>query len=98
MTLNTQVLANQVSTPNTAENNVNRLAYHPQKQILDLGGSAALPFLRHILASDVAQSTAPGMGLQTRLRPGDADFEVNITVYYFSELAFRIIADSQHPQ
>lgn len=98
MTLNTPVLENQVSALNTTEKKVNRLAYHPQKQILDLGGSAALPFLRHILASDVAQLTAPGMGLQTRLRPGDADFDVSITVYYFSESAFRIIADTQHPQ
>ncbi|SFD71403.1 hypothetical protein [Pseudoalteromonas denitrificans] len=98
MIINTTMFASHVLGSEPQIKNANNFTFHPQKQVLDIGGSAALPFLRNILDADVAKLTAPGMGLQTKLRPGNADFEVMLDVYYFSESAFRIIANTEHPE
>ena len=78
MNLNTTMFANHVLDSDTQIENANNFTFHPQKQVLDIGGSAALPFLRHILDSDVVKLTAPGMGIQSTLRPKNTDFEVQV--------------------
>lgn len=98
MVSTTSTMTHQTSGSDQPIKNVNRLTYHPHKQVLDLGGSAALPFLRHILAADVVKLTTPGMGLQTTLRAADANFDVTLDVYYFSEFAYRIILDMAQPE
>ncbi|WP_052380271.1 MULTISPECIES: hypothetical protein [unclassified Pseudoalteromonas] len=97
MILNTTMFANHVLDSDTQIENANNFTFHPQKQVLDIGGSAALPFLRHILDSDVVKLTAPGMGIQSTLRPKNTDFEVQLDVYYFSESAYRIIVNTTQP-
>ncbi len=95
MTLNTTMFASH--TVNSDTKISNSMAYRRQKQVFDIGGSESMPFLRHILSSDVAKLTAPGMGFQCNLNAQNLDFDAKLDVYYFSEVAFRIIVDTAQP-
>eukprot|EP00487_Bulimina_marginata_P010153 TRINITY_DN4949_c0_g1_i1.p1 TRINITY_DN4949_c0_g1~~TRINITY_DN4949_c0_g1_i1.p1 ORF type:complete len:120 (+),score=30.56 TRINITY_DN4949_c0_g1_i1:277-636(+) len=73
----------------------NSTAYITNKWVFDIGGSAALPFLRQILVANVAKLTSAGMGLQSRVNGFCAHQNIVLDVYYFSESAFRIVVDYQ---
>ncbi|OUL59289.1 hypothetical protein [Pseudoalteromonas ulvae] len=76
----------------------NSTAYITNKWVFDIGGSAALPFLRQILVANVAKLTSAGMGLQSRVNGFCAHQNIVLDVYYFSESAFRIVVDTNQPQ
>ncbi len=70
----------------------NQLAQMNDRTIIDVTGSAALPYLQTLISSDVRHLTVPGMGLRctANVNGNDVAFEL----YYFTELAFRIFVDN----
>ena len=62
--------------------------------IIDLEGSEALPFLRYVLANDVARLTVPGKALYTAMLNENGGVIDDLIVYYFSETAFRLVVNS----
>lgn len=62
------------------------------RAIIDIAGSAALPFLQSLISSDVGHLTVPGMGLRCSAVVNGQ--EIAFELYYFSELAFRIFIDN----
>lgn len=59
------------------------------KAVIDLAGSAALPFLQQFIQADLNSLKVQGMGLYCQ---GEINAQaINLELYYFSETAFRIV-------
>ncbi|MCF6459371.1 hypothetical protein [Pseudoalteromonas sp. MMG024] len=68
----------------------NEIAQMNDRTIIDVTGSAALPYLQTLISSDVRHLTVPGMGLRCTAKVN----EIALELYYFTELAFRIFVDN----
>ena len=70
----------------------NEFAQMNDRTIIDVTGSAALPYLQTLISSDVRHLTVPGMGLRCTAKVNGN--EIALELYYFTELAFRIFVDN----
>jgi aminomethyltransferase len=61
---------------------------------IDLVGDDALPYLRHLLANDVARLTVPGRALYSCLLHDDGGVIDDLIVYFFTAQRYRIVVNA----
>lgn len=62
--------------------------------IVDVTGPEAKPYLRHLLANDVAKLQQPGRALYTGMLNQDGGVIDDLIVYYFADDAYRLVVNS----
>lgn len=62
--------------------------------IVDIAGSQAKPFLRYLLANDVAKLTVAGKALYTGMLNEQGGVIDDLIVYYFTDESYRLIVNS----
>ncbi|WP_371373479.1 glycine cleavage system aminomethyltransferase GcvT [Thalassotalea aquiviva] len=62
--------------------------------IVDIQGDDAKPFLRYLLANDVAKLTVAGKALYTGMLNEDGGVIDDLIVYFFNDQAYRLIVNS----
>jgi aminomethyltransferase len=62
--------------------------------IVDIEGSAARSFLRHVLANDVEKLKIPGKALYTCMLDGNGGVIDDLIVYFFREDFFRLVVNA----
>jgi len=62
--------------------------------IVDLRGERTRPFLRHLLANDVAKLQEPGKALYTCMLNEDGGVIDDLIVYFMNERCFRVIVNA----
>ncbi len=63
-------------------------------QVVDVTGAAAKPFLRHLLANDVARLTLPGKALYSCMLDDGGGVLDDLIVYYLTEERYRIVVNA----
>lgn len=69
----------------------NAFSAQTSRIVIDIAGSATLPFLQSLLNADVSALTVAGMGLHCAAMIDNQACELD--VYYFSESAFRLVVN-----
>ncbi|MCC5810015.1 MAG: glycine cleavage system aminomethyltransferase GcvT [Ectothiorhodospiraceae bacterium] len=62
--------------------------------VVDISGSEALAFLRHLLANDVAQLTARGQAIYSCMLNDGGGILDDLIVYYLSEGRYRLVVNA----
>src|SRR5512138_2529746 len=62
--------------------------------VIDARGAKVRPFLRHLLANDVAKLTAPGKALYSCMLKEDGGVIDDLIVYFLTESWFRIVVNA----
>jgi aminomethyltransferase len=61
---------------------------------IDLAGKDSLPYLRHLLANDVAKLTVPGRALYSCMLQPDGGVIDDLIVYHFTPERYRIVVNA----
>lgn len=62
--------------------------------IVDVTGRDAKPYLRHLLANDVAKLTTPGKALYSAMLNEEGGVIDDLIVYFFNEDSYRLVVNS----
>ncbi|RUO20468.1 glycine cleavage system protein T [Aliidiomarina iranensis] len=62
--------------------------------IVDVTGRDAKPYLRHLLANDVAKLQTPGKALYSAMLNNDGGVIDDLIVYFFNEDSYRLVVNS----